>query len=334
MAYMEIQKEKDRTIIQERYLAMGIWKIWKIGKQLLIPVTIILILGLYLGINSTGKMNYKIPAFDAIDGEEITIIEIEGLSGSLKLYSDNGIWKLDTDDLRAEPSKVAEMISFLVDPEFIDMVSDTGNYQNYGLVDGEYITVRAWTNNNNEGNPDRELFIGNINTTGSFTFIRRPDNASVFTVSGNKRTFFDITRNDLLDKRILNIEIPEIDKIVLSFSESTYILEKTVGDNNVDIWTTSKGLSIENNNLEQNLRYLSSSRFNSYIDNIEVVTPDSLFKIELLGENLDDSFIISEKNDTGYFCESSFAGKSFIISENTGTQIIKMFNELTRISHK
>ena len=71
MADMEIQKEKDRTIIQERYLAMGIWKI---GKQLIIPVTIIVILGLYLGINSTGKMNYNIPVFDTIDEQNIKII--------------------------------------------------------------------------------------------------------------------------------------------------------------------------------------------------------------------------------------------------------------------
>lgn len=300
----------------------------KIGKQLIIPVTIILILGLYLGINSTGKMYYKVPAFDPIDEEEINIIGIEGLTGSIKLYLDDGAWRFSSDDLRAEPSKVAEMISFLVDPEFIDMVSDTGNYQNYGLADGEYITVGAWTDDKGEGDPDRELFIGNINTTGSFTFIRRPDNASVFTVSGDVKGLFDVTENDLLDKRILNIDIPEIDKIVLSFSDSTYILEKTAGDNNEDKWAASNGLPIEIETLEQNLRYLFNSQFISYIDNTKVVTPGILFKIELPGENFNESFIILQKNDTDYFCESSFAGKSFILSENTGTQIIKMFRKL------
>ncbi len=325
MADMDIQKEKNRTTIQERYLAMGIGKI---GKQLIWPLSIILILGLYLVINSTGKMNYKIPVFDTIDGQEINIIRIEGLLDSFELYSDKGIWRIGTDDLRAEPFKVEEMITLLVEPEFIDMVSDTGNYQNYGLDTEEYITVKAWTGENNEDTPGRELFIGNINTNGSFTFIRRPDNASVFTVRGNIRGLFDVTQNDLIDKRILNIDIPEIDKIVLSFSDSNYILEKTVGDNNEDIWITSNGLSIEIKNLEQNLRYLSNSRFNSYIDNKKVATPNSLFKIDLSGDEMDESFIILQKNDEGYYCESSFAGKSFILSENTGTQIIKMFNEL------
>lgn len=300
----------------------------KIGKQIIIPVAIILILGLYLGINSTGKMNYKIPGFEVINEQEISIIRIDGLSKNMELYFDNGVWRFSSNDLRAEPSKVFEMISFLVNPEFIDMVSDTGNYQNYGLGERNYITVKAWTSESKENSPDRELFIGNINTTGSFTFVRRPDIESVFTVRGNTNRLFDLTENDLMDKRVLNINIPDIDKIVLSFSNSSYVLEKTVGNNNEDIWSGSEGLSIEIEKLEQNLRYLSNSRFNTYIDNGDVVTPDSLFKIELSGNTINESFRISEKNDTGYYCESSFAGKSFILSENTGTQIIKMFKEI------
>lgn len=300
----------------------------KIGKQVIWPLLLIVILGLYLGINRTGKMNYKIPAFDTIEGENINIVRIKGLSESIKIYLDDEVWRVGDDNLRAEPSKVTEMISFLVNLQFIDMVSDTGNYQNYGLEDTEYISVKAWTGNNNEGHPDRELFIGNLNTTGSFTFIRRPDNIGVFTVGGNIKRLFDVTQNDLIDKRILNIDIPDIDKITLSFSDFSITLGKTVGENNEDIWTSSEGLSIEIEKLEQNLRYLSNSRFNTYIDNGDVVTPDSLFKIELSGNTINESFRISEKNDTGYYCESSFAGKSFILSENTGTQIIKMFKEI------
>lgn len=300
----------------------------KIKKQLILPVVIIVILGLYLGINSTGKMNYKIPSFGPIEDKNISIIKIEGLQGSIKLYSDDGVWRFSPDDLRAEQSKVSEMISFLVNPEFIDMVSDSGNYQNYGLEDREFIIVKAWAGENTEKPPVRELFIGNINTTGSFTFIRRPDIESVFTVRGNTNRLFDVTENDLFDKRVLNINIPDIDKMVLSFSNSSYVLEKTVGNNNEDIWSGSEGLSIEIKKLEQNLRYLSNSRFNAYIDNTDGVSPNSLFQIDLSGESLDESFIIFEKMDTGYYCESSYAGKSFILSENTGTQIIKMFGEL------
>ena len=327
MVVMEIQKEKNRTVVQERFLIM------KIGKQTIIPVAIILILGLYLGFHSTGKMNYKIPTFNIIDSKKITIIEIEGISENLKIYNDNGVWRFSSDDLRIEQSKVTEMLSFLVNPDFVDLISDSGNYINYGLESKEYITVKAWTDNN-KNYPARELYIGNINTTGNFTFIRRPDYKSVFTVRGNTKGLFDITKNSLIDKRVLNINISSINKIILSFSDASYTLEKTVGDSNEDIWTSSEDIAIEKNKLEQSLRYLSNSRFNTYIENRDSVIPDLLFQIDLFGESLSEKVIISEKKDEIYYGESTFAVKHFSLSENTGTQIIKMFTDLIKIKEE
>jgi len=300
----------------------------KIGKQIIIPVLIILILGLYLGINKTGKMNYKIPLFDSIDSKNINNITIKGPTSLIELYLEDGIWRIDPDNLRAEHSRVSKMISFIVNPELIDMVSDTGNYQNYGLEENDYISVKAWTNKDSNKILTRELFIGNTNTTGDFTFIRRPDIEKVFTVSENIKDLFDINTNELLDKRIININIPDIDKIILSFTNSSYSLEKSVGNNNEDMWSFSDGSAIEMNNIEQNLRYLSNSRFNTYNDNKDIVSSKILFKIDLFGENLNENFTILEKIDAGYYCESSFTDKYFILSENTGTQLIKMFKEL------
>lgn len=303
----------------------------KIAKQLILPVALIAAFSLYLGIKSTGKMNYKIPAFNVIDDQQIDTIEIDQSSGSLKLYSDNGIWKLGPDNLRANPSKIKEMLSFLTNPKFIDMVSDSSSYQNYGLDDKEYITVKAFINADDANTPDRELFIGDLSNNGNFTYIRRSDNSSVFTVKRDIRSIFDISAKDILDKRILDIAPPKIDKIELSFPDTNYTLKKTVGDNNEDTWNTSEGVSIESKNLDQSLRYLSNSIFDSYTDDEKDTAVNSIFKINLSGENLSSNFIILEKNDEGYYCESSFAGKSFILSENTGTQIIKMFSELIEI---
>ena len=298
----------------------------KIGKQIIVPVLIILILGLYLGINKTGKMNYKFPAFDSVDSKSINSITIKGPTELIELTLEEETWRMGPENLRAEPSKISEMILFLVNPELIDVVSDTGNYQNYGLEEKDYISVKAWTNKNKI--LARELLIGNTNTTGNFTFIRLPGIERVFTVSGNRKDQFIINKNELLDKRILNINIPDIDKIMLSFTNSSYLLEKSVGNNNEDIWSYSDGSTIEKNNLEQNIRYLSNSRFNTYIDYKHIVSSEILFKIDIFGENLNESFTILEQKDAGYVCDSSFTDKNFILSENTGTQLIKMFKEL------
>lgn len=300
----------------------------KIWKQLIWPLSIILILGIYLGINSTGKMNYKIPEFNIIDKVEIDRIEIEQSSGLLKLYSDNGVWKINPENLRADPGKTDDILALLTGPEFIDMVSEAASYHNYGLGDQEYISVKAWTIENTLNGPVRELFIGALNTTGNFTFVRSPDNISVFTVSGNIRKIFDITQNDIIDKRILEIDTQKIDKIEVSYTDGNFILEKSVGDDNNDIWNTTEGIKIDSNSIEQSIRYLSNSGFDSYIYEDCSNIAESIFKIILFEENLIHTFTIIEKKDTDYYCRSSFAGKDFILSNNTGTQIIKMFKEI------
>lgn len=300
----------------------------KISKRLIFPIASIIILGLYLGINNTGKMNYKIPVVDTIDEKEIDRITIMLSSESIDLHSDNGVWRISPENHRADPSKIAEILSLISNPEFIDMVSDTENYYNYGLDDGEYISLEAWVSENTTEIPDRELFIGALNITSNFTFIRKPDNPSVFTVRGNTRGFLDTSVKDLIDKRTLDFDTREIDKIELTFANTKYMLKKTVGTDNKDVWNTEEGISIDTNNLYPGLRYLSNSRFDSYIDNVYDSSSENIFEIHLYGKNLDSSFMITEKNDEGYYCKSSFAGKSFFLSENTGTQIMKMFGEL------
>ena len=325
MVSMEIKKEKNRTVIQERYITM------KIGKQVIIPVAVILILGLYLGINSTGKIHYQVPVFENME-EEIKLIEINKLSETYKLFSDNDIWKFSSDNLRVEPSKVTEMISFLRKPNFIDMVSDSGNYVNYGLDDGSYLTISAFTDIDDENNPKRKLILGSLNSTGNFTYIRIPENKNVYTVSGDLNSLFALSKNELLDKRVTSFDITDIERITLSSLDLNYILIKSVGENNKDIWVTSTGSPIKIEKLEQNIRYLSNSRFNTYIENNNFNKQDALFKIELSGKNLNESFEIFQKIDSEYLSYSTFTNKNFFLSENTGTQIIKMFNDLIGIN--
>lgn len=299
----------------------------KIRKQLIIPVAVIFILGLYLVIQSTGKINYHIPVFENLE-EEINQIEIVKLSETYKLFSNNGKWKFSSDNLRVEPTKIAEMISFIVNPEIIDMVSDTGNFLNYGLEDGRSITVSAWTDTENINTPVRKLILGSINSTGNFTYIRIPENNNVYTVSGDLNSLFGLTKNELLDKRVTNFDISDIERITFSFIDAKYILIKSVGEDNKDIWTTTNGTPVQIEILEQNLRYLSNSRFNSYIKSNNFNNTNVLFNIELSGDNLKESFSILEKYETEFISNSSFTNKYFFLSENTGTQIMSMFNEL------
>jgi len=302
----------------------------KISKNIIIPIAAIVILGLYLIFNTTGKMNYRIPEFNSIESGRIDSIQIKSENETVNLYSDNGIWKLNPDNLRAESSKINEMLIFLENPQFIDMVSDTKNYQNYGLEDKQYIDIKALVKENKNNNTVRELYLGDLNENKRFAFIRRPDNRSVFTVKENIKKLFDVTRNDLLDKKILDFDSTQINKIEVISNNTKTTIDKSVDSDNKDIWKTDKGAEPDSNAVGQSLRYLANSRFESYSPVEEERGESNIFTINLYTDKTLNSFTITKKNDSNYSAYSSYAGKDFILAENTATQIIKMSGDILK----
>ena len=277
----------------------------KIRKNIIIPIGAIIILGLYLLFNNTGQINYIIPDFTVLDVLKIDSISINGPRGTIDLYSDNGIWKLNPDNLRAEPSKINDMLSFLENPQFIDMVSNTKNYQNYGL-DNQYITVKVKIENNISDNSDRELYIGDLNNSGQFVFVRRPDNKAVFTVRKNIKNMFDVNDIDLIDKRILNFDTGKIDKIEIVSDNKITTLNKTVDSDSKDIWRSERGLDLDTLDVDQSLRYLANSRFDSYSSGLALYEDKNLFQLNLYEKEIIQSFTLIRKNEGNYDAISTF----------------------------
>jgi len=302
----------------------------KIRKNIIIPIAAIIILGLYLVFNTTGKMNYKIPEFKSIQSGTIYSMEIKSEKGTINLYSDNGVWKLNPENLRAEPSKINEMLAFLENPQFIDMVSDTKNYQNYGLEKGKFVDIKAMVKGNADNKPVRELYLGDLNQSRRFAFIRIPDNKAVFTVKENIKKLFDVSENDLFDKKILNFDSTKIDKIEVISNNLKTTIDKSVDSDNKDIWKTDNGAELDSNAVGQSLRYLANSRFESYSPAGENRGEGNIFTINLYNDKTLNSFTITKKNDSNYSAFSSYAGKDFILAENTATQIIKMSGDILK----
>ncbi len=302
----------------------------KISKNIIIPVASIIILGLYLIFNTTGKMNYKIPEFNSVQSGTIDRIQIQSEKGKIDLYSDNGIWKINPDNFRAEPSKINEILSFLENPQFIDMVSNTKNYQNYGLAKDKYIDIKALKKGDTDKNPVRELYIGDLNESRRFAFIRRPDNKAVFTVKESIRKLFDVSANDILDKKILDFDSTKIDKIEVITNNTKTTITKSVDSDNKDVWKSDKGVELDSNAVGQSLRYLANSRFDSYSPAGETRGEGNIFTINLYSDKTLSSFTITKKNEKNYTAYSSYAVKDFILAENTATQIIKMSGDILK----
>ncbi len=302
----------------------------KISKNIIIPVASIIILGLYLIFNTTGKMNYKIPEFNSVQSGTIDRIQIQSEKGKIDLYSDNGIWKINPDSFRVEPSKINEMLSFLENPQFIDMVSNTKNYQNYGLAKDKYIDIKALKKGGTDKNPLRELYIGDLNESRRFAFIRRPDNKAVFTVKESIRKLFDVSANDILDKKILDFDSTKIDKVEVITNNTKTTITKSVDSDNKDVWKSDKGVELDSNAVGQSLRYLANSRFDSYSPAGETRGEGNIFTINLYSDKTLSSFTITKKNEKNYSAYSSYAEKDFILADNTATQIIKMSGDILK----
>ncbi len=300
----------------------------KTVKQFILPVVLIIVFSVYLGVKNTGKINYELPAFETVEKNSFRSVEIINGDSTIKLYSDDGVWRFDSDNKKVSTGKIEKITEFLGTPKFLDMVSESTNYQNFGLEKGEYITVRAYISTNKGDKPDREFFIGDLSSNRNFTYIRSSDNSGVFTADSSIRLLFDTTKDDLLDKHITDIDSALVDKIIYTSRGITKTLTKTVGENSKDIWTEKEGTEVDSTKLAQSLRYLSNSGFESYTD---IDTPENetdLISLTLTGEGFEETFSIIKKLETGYLGQSTFTGSNFILSDNTGTQLIKMFNDI------
>jgi len=300
----------------------------KFNKQLILPIALIVVLSLYMAVKKQGEINYQIPRFDSVNKENFTSLAIDHGAYSLKLYFHNGIWRINPDNLRVDPAKMDAMLEFIALIRYADLVSETSNYINYGLDEKNLISVKAWIGNDEPDNPSREIIVGNTDDSGKFTFVRGIDNSAVFTTQGDLRKIFDQNFDSIIDKRISNFVMQDIDKIALSIEGRNFSFFKTTDEANKDIWETAAGGLLDKNMIEQSLRYLSSSRFTSYRDSGPEGNVESLFRMDFSGNNLSHFLRIDKKENAGFISSSSFAEKPFLLEETTGTQIIKMFKEL------
>ena len=101
----------------------------KISKNIIIPITASIILGLYLVFNTTGKMNYKIPEFNSIQSGTISSIEIKSEKGTINLYSDNGIWKLNPDNFISTVQNKKDTFKRLWNDHLVNQINDVPDFE-------------------------------------------------------------------------------------------------------------------------------------------------------------------------------------------------------------
>lgn len=160
-----------------------------------ILIVLIIIFSSYIIFRQDKNINYTIPIIQTIKGDELTKIDYQGF----ELTKSFGEWILPSGYKLSEDSK-NRIITALTDLKIIDMISQAKDYDRFGLATENVLTLY-----NKEGEL-LKLEIGATSSTGNYTYIKFPDQDSVYSVRGDINQYFTTNEDDLRSKVVLNTE--------------------------------------------------------------------------------------------------------------------------------
>lgn len=248
----------------------------KFKKEYLVLAVIILGLVLYLYLRKTERTLYDLPALPQVSAKEISKIEIEKADGKIVLKKKGDSWFLAPQDWPADPQRVKGINDTLAGLSLTAMVSESKNYDRYGLSQDKKISVRAWVGDTLQ----REFEIGNDVASSRHTFVRLAGDDRIYHAQDNFRNKFNRPQGEFRDKTVLSFvgnDIQEIELIkgdnALVFKRSQLPLEKeAAGDEGQSalkgemIWQATDGRKGDETRLNRLLSALANLSCEDYID--------------------------------------------------------------------
>ncbi|MBN2060106.1 MAG: DUF4340 domain-containing protein, partial [Deltaproteobacteria bacterium] len=261
-------------------------------KEYIILFLIILALVLYLFLRDRDRTHYQLPLLTEIPRNEISMIEIIKPDTTIVVKRKDKDWAVTPEDYPANNFSVESMLGFLEKPVITAMVSESKNYERYGLDENKKITVKAYSGDTLR----REVEIGNTTPAFQQTFIRLAGDYRVYHGRENLRHEFDRTVDELRDKIILSFQKEEINKIEITRENDVLLLtkkavspgedqdtDKDKGAGSETVWVNSDGDGVDESELDSFLATMSNLSCNNYIYDIkreELTDPLCVVKLE------------------------------------------------------
>ena len=145
-----------------------------------------------------------------IDRDEITKITFD----DFELINSNKIWYLSS-GYKASENSIKRITAELASLKVIDKISDTANYNRFGLDNPKILQV--FKNDEMKIN----ILIGSTSSTGNYTYIKFPEEKGIYSIRGNIKGLFGETEDDLRSKSILKVS--KIEEVVIDNTESKII---------------------------------------------------------------------------------------------------------------
>lgn len=292
----------------------------KIGKKYAIFSSIIIILAVILVLTMFLKnRGYSLPTLKAIDSG-ITEIKISrGTNETLLIKLEEGKWTVN-DKYKADSDVVASMTNALNSIQPVEIISrgdaEEEDREKYRLFDDESLNVIAIDGSSKEV---RNIRFGMKSNLGNNVYSQIDKDKNIYllgNLSSNPKDIFDKSEDDIINKTISSVRNDSINKIIISYNNRDYTLEKSEGATN---WIKDNDSTININDLYGQVYTIANlkadglikedSNKNSVLYKIEISTDSNTFFYEILNKNNRESnYEVALENDNNryYITDATF----------------------------
>lgn len=292
----------------------------KIGKKYAILSSIIIILAVILVLTMFLKnRGYSLPTLKAIDSG-ITEIKISrGTNETLSIKLEEGKWTVN-DKYKADSDIVADMTNALNSIQPVEIISrgdaEEEDREKYRLFDDESLNIIAIDGSSKEV---RNIRFGMKSNLGNNVYSQIDKDKNIYllgNLSSNPKDIFDKSEDDIINKMISSVRNDSINKIIISYNNRDYTLEKSEGATN---WIKDNDSTVNINDLYGQVYTIANlkadglikedSNKNSVLYKIEISTDSNTFFYEILNKNnRENNYEVTLENDNNryYITDATF----------------------------
>ena len=292
-----------------------ITKKYAILSSIIIILAVILVLTLFLK-----NRGYSLPTLKAIDSgiTEIKINRGTNETSSIIIKLEDGKWTVN-EKYKADSDIVASMTNALNSIQPVEIISrgdaEAEDREKYRLLDDETINVIAIDGSSKEV---RNIRFGMKSTLGDNVYSQIDKDKNIYllgNLSSNPKDIFDKSEDDIINKTISSVRNDSINKIIISYNNRDYTLEKSedatnwIKDNNSISINDLYGQVYTIANLKADGIIKEDLDKNSVLYKIEISADSNTFSYEILNKNnRNNNYEVSLENDNDryYITDSTF----------------------------
>lgn len=310
----------NKKIIKEK-----LSKKYAILSSIIIVLTVILILTVFLK-----NRGYSLPTLKAIDSNISEIKITRGTNETLSIKFEDGKWTVN-DKYKADSTSVESMTNALHLIQPVEIIS-RGNVgqedkEKYKLTDEEALNVIAIDGNLKEV---RNIKFGMKSTLGDNIYSQIDKDKNIYllgNLSSNPKDIFDKSEDDIINKTISSLRNDSINKIIISYNNKDYTLEKSKEEttNWIKVWNNNSTISV--NDLYSPIYTIANFKVDGLIKE-DLEKNSVLYKIEIFTDSDSILYEILNKDENNYEVSLTNDNNRYYITDATFTDFKEAINNI------